>query len=283
MRKSLFASLIAGMLCASAVFAEKGGGYLGIDIGHGNAKFDQNIDAIMTVPVDADTQRIPLNGNIYASNSMANITIKGGYKTFFGESRRFGVRGYVYFGYGYSSMQNINYDFSGSGAIDYGSGFTIPVGQIIEQLGEMNGGSIFTGTGKTYYNHVFDYGVGGDLLFNFIDATEHSFGIYGGVALGAETWVANGKEYKPSEGSESYFGFQTTINAGIRGVFNEHHGIEFGVKFPLLDTQIFKGSGYSSLMNNDILVNMGGSVSLNNTTTTMKRPYIIHASYVYNF
>ena len=172
----------------------------------------------------------------------------------------------MYFGYGYNSMQNVNYDLP----LNLG----IPGAPT-----EISDSSIFTGTGKTYYNHVFDYGVGGDLLFNFIDAPEHSFGIYGGVAIGAETWVANGKEYKPSEGSESYFGFQTTINAGVRGVFNEHNGIEFGIKFPLLDTQIFKGAGVSGIPAMSILP----GITMNSTTTTMKRPYIIHASYVYNF
>ena len=158
MKKSLFASIIAGMLCASAVFAEKGGGYLGIDIGHGNVKFDQYLDLNMT------TMGRIAEGDITADNSMANIAIKGGYKTFFGESKRFGVRGYVYFGYGYSSMQNVNYDFTG------------PYGPLIALVGNASG-EIFTNEGKGYYTHVFDYGVGGDLLFNFIDAPEHSLSL----------------------------------------------------------------------------------------------------------
>lgn len=268
MKKSFFASVILSVLCTSGAFAEKGGGYVGIDIGHGNVKFDQSIDTTInmpsiSMPPQTTTMSSPLNtnGHIYADNSMTNFAIKGGYKTFFGESKRFGVRGYVYFGYGYNSMQNVNYD--------------------IQNLAILKDNSIFTKTGKTYYNHVFDYGVGGDLLFNFIDVPEHSFGIYGGVALGAETWVANGKEYKPKGGKgESYFGFQTMLNVGIRGVFEQRHGIEFGAKIPLLDTEIFNGNGNSPLLGQII---PGSSATLNSTTTTMKRPYIIHASYVYNF
>lgn len=267
MKKSLFASVVLSALCTSGAFAEKGGGYIGFDIGHGNTKFDQSIDgtaATMSNGSGATTmQNSPFNGHIYANNSMTNFAIKGGYKTFFGESKRFGVRGYAYFGYGYNSMQNVNYDIQAAMPID--------------------DTSIFTRTGKTYYNHVFDYGVGGDLLFNFIDVPEHSFGIYGGVAIGAETWVANGKEYKPNGGKgESYFGFQTMLNIGIRGVFDQHHGVEFGAKFPLLDTEIFNGNGYSPLISRTMPI-PGFSATLNNTTTTMKRPYIIHASYVYNF
>lgn len=263
MKKSLFASVILSVLCASSAFAEKGGGYIGIDVGHGSAKFDQYIDATTTMIMMPNTS-MQMKGNIYASNSMPNITIKGGYKTFFGDSRRFGVRGYVYFGYGYKSMENIEYS-EGLALVNILPGAS---------------SSIFTGTGKTYYNHVFDYGVGGDLLYNFIDTQEHSFGVYGGVSLGAETWVANGKEYKPNGGKgESYFAFQTMINAGVRGVFNEHHGIEFGVKFPLLESEIFNGNGYSVLLNPLPIA----TTTLNHTTTTMKRPYIIHASYVYNF
>ncbi|RDU51937.1 hypothetical protein CQA49_04205 [Helicobacter sp. MIT 00-7814] len=271
MKKSLFTSVILSALCASSAFAERGGGYIGVDIGHGNVKFDQYVNATTTIPAQPMFPAQNSVGHILADNSMANIAIKGGYKTFFGESKRFGVRGYVYFGYGYNSMKNISYT---------GDLYTLTGG---------GDSSIFTTTGKTYYNHVFDYGVGGDLLFNFIDAPEHSFGIYGGVAIGAETWVANGKEYKPNGGNgENYFAFQTTINAGIRGVFNEHHGIEFGVKFPLLDAEIFNGNGRSSLLSGPITipgtpVPIPTETNLNSTTTTMKRPYIIHASYVYNF
>ena len=59
------------------------------------------------------------------------------------------------------------------------------------------------------------------MLFNFVDSANEVFGVFAGVAIGGETWVANGKEYKPSKGSEAYGNFQTILNVGVRGVLNE--------------------------------------------------------------
>ena len=261
-------------LLGGALWAEKSGGFLGIEAGLSKAKFQQDIDATGhthpgTNPV-TPSQPTPLVGNITADNILPAFYLKGGYKFMFGERGRFGVRPYVYFGYGYGSMKNVNYDGEG----------------LFSLTNLVANGSIFTGTGKTYYNHFFDYGVGADLLYNFVDNENESFGIFAGVAIGGETWVANGKEYKPSQGSESYGNFQTILNIGLRGVLAKHHGIELGAKFYMLDSTIFEGSGYSPLMNPENIPLMGAvfqSIDLNSTTTTMRHPFVITASYVYNF
>lgn len=60
------------------------------------------------------------------------------------------------------------------------------------------------------------YNMGADVLYNIIDNTNKIFGVFASVAIGGETWVANGKDYKPNGGKgEAYGNFQTilTINA----------------------------------------------------------------------
>ncbi|WP_394955237.1 outer membrane protein [uncultured Helicobacter sp.] len=253
-------SLIGASVLASGVYAEKSGGYLAVEVGGAKSKFKQDIDA--TAIVFGVPQ--PVVGDITADNILPAFYLKGGYKFMFGERGRFGVRPYIYFGYGYGSMKNISYNGS--------------LGLVTLVPGASD--SIFTGTGKTYYNHFFDYGVGADLLYNFVDNENESFGIFAGVAIGGETWVANGKEYKPSQGSEVYANFQTILNIGLRSVLAKHHGIELGAKFYMLDSVIFEGSGSSPLMDGIV---SGISVNLNSTKTTMRRPYMISLAYTYNF
>ena len=281
-------SLIGASVLASGVYAEKSGGYFAVEVGAAKSKFKQDIDLGVTIP--AGTPYPPLatttttTTDITASNILPAFYLKGGYKFMFGERGRLGVRPYVYFGYGYGSMKNVAYNninSTGSGPLAdqvINGAFGVP--GIDDTLA--NADSIFTGTGKTYYNHFFDYGVGADLLYNFVDNENESFGIFAGVAIGGETWVANGKEYKPKGGKgESYGNFQTILNIGLRGVIAQHHGIELGAKFYMLDSVIFEGNGASSLMSG---MAMGmGTANLNSTTTTMKRPYMISLAYTYNF
>ena len=262
-------ALLGGML-----WAEKSGGFFSIEAGLAKASFKQDIDATgHTHPgtnPNTPSQPTPLVGNITADNILPALYLKGGHKFMFGERGRFGVRPYVYFGYGYGSMENVYYDGEG----------------LFSLTNLVANGSIFTGTGKTYYTHFFDYGVGADMLFNLVDSANEVFGVFAGVAIGGGTWVANGKEYKPSKGSEAYGNFQTILNVGVRGVLNERHGIELGAKFYLLDSVIFEGSGYSPLMSVENIPMMGlifQSIDLNSTKTTMRRPFALTASYVYHF
>ena len=277
-------------LLSGALWAEKSGGFLGIEAGFSKANFKQDIDATGhthpgTNPA-TPSQPTPLVGNITADNILPAFYLKGGYKFMFGESGRFGVRPYVYFGYGYGSMKNVAYNMGASA--NFMPGLDEVISGIVDPI-LASQDSIFTGTGKTYYNHFFDYGVGADLLYNFVDNENESFGIFAGVAIGGETWVANGKEYKPNGGKgESYGNFQTILNIGLRGVLAKHHGIELGAKFYMLDSVIFDGSGYSPLFASFPLGDFSNmaqitSANINSTTTTMKRPYMISLAYTYNF
>lgn len=240
-------------LITSCVFSEEKGGYIGIDVGSSYTEFTQDVQPI---------------GKILASNNLPGFMLKAGYKTFFGESKKYGMRWYLYGGYSYGKMQDVKADAFRN----------LANGQGIDTS------SIFIGTGKGYYTHVIDYGIGTDFLRNFVVNDDHSFGVFVGVGIGAETWIANGKEYKPS-GQESLFNFQTIINLGFRGVIKQSHGVEFGVKFHILDAEIFKGSGPSPLFSkfNSMQQQLQQYAASMTTTTTMRRLHSFYMSYVYNF
>lgn len=271
--KKVLGSLACVACLSTAAVAEDDGLYLAVELGGGEAKFKQDIDTTTSVDTPIPIPAQNRVGDITANNSMPNLMLKFGDKSFFNEN--FGYRKYVYFGYGYSSMKNVSYN----------GGLSIMQG--------VSNGSIFTTTNNTYYNNVLEYGIGADVLYNFMNKGSDSFGVYAGVAIGGETWIANGKRYKPKQGpGESYANFQTILNVGLRGTIAKNHGIEIGARFYMLESQIFEGHGTSSLMQaagDAIAGAIGGGMPIttttviNNTTTKMKRPVVAYLSYVYNF
>ena len=85
------------MACLStAAVAEDDGLYLAVELGGGEAKFKQDIDtttSVVGVPIPIPAQNRV--GDITANNSMPNLMLKFGDKSFFNEN--FGYRKYVYF------------------------------------------------------------------------------------------------------------------------------------------------------------------------------------------
>ena len=82
-------------LITSCVFSEEKGGYIGIDVGSSYTEFTQDVQPI---------------GKILASNNLPGFMLKAGYKTFFGESKKYGMRWYLYGGYSYGKMQDVKAD-----------------------------------------------------------------------------------------------------------------------------------------------------------------------------
>lgn len=239
-------------VCAFALnaFAEKEGAFMGVELGANKVKFKQDIDINLGQGVQ--------NSNIKADNYLPSIAIKGGYKWFF--TQNFGVRAYGQIGVGYGSMKNIKY----SGAI---KDFT---------QGDSNvEGSIFTGTKHTYYTTFIDYFVGADVLYNFMSNSDYSLGVYGGLGLGAVTWIANGKEFEVSNGERTYLDFSANANVGLRTLIKEKHGVELGARFSFPKSKLFEANnGRSKLL---------PQAPIAHTKTTHTRPFSILLSYTYNF
>lgn len=177
-------------------------------------------------------------------------TLKAGYKQFFGESKNVGLRYYGYVGYGYGGF--------GDGVL----------------------------AGKKFTSHLLDYGVGVDALYNFINTQDYNIGLFAGLNLGGITWITNGEEQKPSNGSENRINFETDVNVGLRTSLAERHGIELGVKIPLTSSEIYKGSGRL-----DVDPSAYGvpapispiSIDVDSTKSTIKRNPSVFVSYIYNF
>ncbi|WP_104748326.1 outer membrane protein [Helicobacter cetorum] len=146
-----------------------------------------------------------------------------GYNQLFGKKGWAGFRYYGFYDWGVAKFKDVRmYD---DNAIDLNSNFNLS-----------------------------SYGVGIDLLLNVVNFKFFSLGVFGGVAIGGNTWYA-ANHHKPLEvrqsnlpnvanGSGSVGGelhlkkteFEWMFNTGIRSVIAKHVGIEAGFKIPMMTT-----------------------------------------------
>ncbi len=154
------------------------------------------------------------------NGAMNGIGVQVGYKQFFGEKRRWGLRYYGFFDYNHAYIKS----------------------------------SFFNSA-----SDVFTYGVGTDVLYNFINdkATKNnkiSFGVFGGIALAGTSWLNS--QYVNLATFNNFYSakmnvanFQFLFNLGLRMNLaknkkkaSDHaaqHGIELGVKIPTINTNYY--------------------------------------------
>ncbi|MCQ2909048.1 Hop family outer membrane protein HopA [Helicobacter pylori] len=147
------------------------------------------------------------------NGAMNGVGVQLGYKQFFGKNKFFGIRYYGFFDYNYAYIKS-NFFNSAS--------------------------------------NVFTYGVGSDLLLNFINGGSDrnrkvSFGIFGGIALAGTTWLNNqSANLKITNSTYSAkinnTNFQFLFNTGLR-LQGIHHGVELGVKIPTINTNYYSFMG----------------------------------------
>ncbi|GAA8292090.1 hypothetical protein HpNP126_03900 [Helicobacter pylori] len=210
------------------------------------------IDSNIHSQVQSRTQELGSNpfrraGLIAASTTnngaMNGIGFQVGYKQFFGKNKRWGARYY--------------------GFVDYNHTY--------------NKSQFFNAS-----SDVWTYGVGSDLLVNFINdkATKHnkiSFGAFGGIALAGTSWLnsqfvnlANVNNYYKAKINTS--NFQFLFNLGLRtnlarnkrrgAEHSAQHGMELGVKIPTINTNYY---------------------SLLGTTLQYRRLYSVYLNYVFAY
>ncbi|WP_120851192.1 SabA family sialic acid-binding adhesin [Helicobacter pylori] len=177
------------------------------------------------------------------NGAMNGIGFQVGYKQFFGEKKWWGLRYY--------------------GFVDYNHTY--------------NKSQFFNAS-----SDVWTYGVGSDLLVNFINdkATKHnkiSFGAFGGIALAGTSWLnsqyvnlANVNNYYKAKINTS--NFQFLFNLGLRtnlarnkrrgADHSAQHGMELGVKIPTINTNYY---------------------SLLGTTLQYRRLYSVYLNYVFAY
>ncbi len=210
------------------------------------------IDSNIHSQVQSRTQELGSNpfrraGLIAASatnnGAMNGIGFQVGYKQFFGKNKRWGARYY--------------------GFVDYNHTY--------------NKSQFFNAS-----SDVWTYGVGSDLLVNFINdkATKNnkiSFGAFGGIQLAGTSWLnsqfvnlANVNNYYKAKINTS--NFQFLFNLGLRtnlarnkrrgAEHSTQHGMELGVKIPTINTNYY---------------------SLLGTTLQYRRLYSVYLNYVFAY
>ncbi|WP_154465406.1 SabA family sialic acid-binding adhesin [Helicobacter pylori] len=165
-------------------------------------------------------RRIGLISSQTNNGAMNGIGVQIGYKQFFGEKKRWGLRYYGFFDYNHAYIKS----------------------------------SFFNSA-----SDVFTYGVGTDVLYNFINdkATKNSkisFGVFGGIALAGTSWLNS--QYVNLATFNNFYSakmnvanFQFLFNLGLRMNLarnkkkaSDHaaqHGVELGVKIPTINTNYY--------------------------------------------
>ncbi|WQV65618.1 outer membrane beta-barrel protein [Helicobacter pylori] len=162
------------------------------------------------------------------NGAMNGLGVQAGYKQFFGEKRRWGLRYYGFFDYNHAYIKS----------------------------------SFFNSA-----SDVWTYGVGSDLLFNFINDKNTNFlgknnkisvGLFGGIALAGTSWL-NSQFVNLKTISNVYSAkvntanFQFLFNLGLRtnlarpkkkdSHHSAQHGMELGVKIPTINTNYYSYLG----------------------------------------
>ncbi|GAA7368558.1 Hop family adhesin HopQ [Helicobacter pylori] len=158
------------------------------------------------------------------NGALNGLGVQAGYKQFFGEKKRWGLRYYGFFDYNHAYIKS----------------------------------SFFNSA-----SDVWTYGVGSDLLFNFINDKNTNFlgknnkisvGLFGGIALAGTSWL-NSQFVNLKTISNVYSAkvntanFQFLFNLGLRTNLarpkkkDSHHaaqhGMELGVKIPTINTNYY--------------------------------------------
>ncbi|MCQ2920053.1 Hop family adhesin SabA [Helicobacter pylori] len=159
------------------------------------------------------------------NGAMNGLGVQVGYKQFFGESKRWGLRYYGFFDYNHGYIKSSFFNSS---------------------------------------SDVWTYGGGSDLLFNFLNDkvtkkdNKLSIGLFGGIQLAGTTWLNS--QYmnltafnNPYSAKVNTSNFQFLFNLGLRTNLamkkkkdSEHsaqHGIELGVKIPTINTNYYSFLG----------------------------------------
>nr|WP_231626538.1 Hop family adhesin SabA [Helicobacter pylori] len=159
------------------------------------------------------------------NGALNGLGVQVGYKQFFGESKRWGLRYYGFFDYNHGYIKSSFFNSS---------------------------------------SDIWTYGVGSDLLVNFINDSvtkknnKLSVGFFGGIQLAGTTWLNS--QYvnltafnNPYSAKVNTSNFQFLFNLGLRTNLatakkkdSEHsaqHGIELGVKIPTINTNYYSFLG----------------------------------------
>ncbi|GAA8156585.1 outer membrane protein [Helicobacter pylori] len=159
------------------------------------------------------------------NGALNGLGVQVGYKQFFGESKRWGLRYYGFFDYNHGYIKSSFFNSS---------------------------------------SDIWTYGGGSDLLVNFINDSvtrknnKLSVGLFGGIQLAGTTWLNS--QYvnltalnNPYSAKVNTSNFQFLFNLGLRtnlatakkedSQHSAQHGIELGIKIPTINTNYYSFLG----------------------------------------
>ncbi|MGL2406534.1 outer membrane protein, partial [Helicobacter pylori] len=190
-----------------------------------NPEQQSNLNQALAAMSNNPFKKVGMISSQNNNGALNGLGVQVGYKQFFGESKRWGLRYYGFFDYNHGYIKSSFFNSS---------------------------------------SDIWTYGGGSDLLFNFLNdkATKKnnklSVGLFGGIQLAGTTWLNS--QYvnltafnNPYSAKVNTSNFQFLFNLGLRTNLatarkkdSEHsaqHGIELGIKIPTINTNYYSFLG----------------------------------------
>ncbi|MGH1581111.1 Hop family adhesin SabA [Helicobacter pylori] len=190
-----------------------------------NPEQQSNLNQALAAMSNNPFKKVGMISSQNNNGALNGLGVQVGYKQFFGESKRWGLRYYGFFDYNHGYIKSSFFNSS---------------------------------------SDIWTYGGGSDLLFNFLNdkATKKnnklSVGLFGGIQLAGTTWL-NSQYVNLTAFNNAYSAkvnasnFQFLFNLGLRMNLatakkkdSEHsaqHGMELGVKIPTINTNYYSFLG----------------------------------------
>ncbi|GAA8881180.1 outer membrane protein [Helicobacter pylori] len=186
-----------------------------------NPEQQSNLNQALAAMSNNPFKKIGMISSQNNNGALNGLGVQVGYKQFFGESKRWGLRYYGFFDYNHGYIKSSFFNSS---------------------------------------SDIWTYGGGSDLLVNFINDSvtrknnKLSVGLFGGIQLAGTTWLNS--QYvnltafnNPYSAKVNASNFQFLFNLGLRTNLamkkkedSEHsaqHGIELGIKIPTINTNYY--------------------------------------------
>ncbi|MDU9804403.1 Hop family adhesin SabA [Helicobacter pylori] len=190
-----------------------------------NPEQQSNLNQALAAMSNNPFKKVGMISSQNNNGALNGLGVQVGYKQFFGESKRWGLRYYGFFDYNHGYIKSSFFNSS---------------------------------------SDIWTYGGGADLLYNFLNdkATKKnnklSVGLFGGIQLAGTTWLNS--QYvnltafnNPYSAKVNASNFQFLFNLGLRTNLamkkkkdSEHsaqHGMELGVKIPTINTNYYSFLG----------------------------------------
>ncbi len=190
-----------------------------------NPEQQSNLNQALAAMSNNPFKKVGMISSQNNNGALNGLGVQVGYKQFFGESKRWGLRYYGFFDYNHGYIKSSFFNSS---------------------------------------SDIWTYGIGSDLLVNFINDSvtrknnKLSVGLFGGIQLAGTTWLNS--QYvnltafnNPYSAKVNTTNFQFLFNLGLRTNLatarkkdSEHsaqHGLELGIKIPTINTNYYSFLG----------------------------------------